>query len=825
MKRYVWLGFGLMLSFFAHAQHQQKAELLKIYRATPDKINDLVHTKLEARFDYAKSQLNGKVWITLKPHFYTTDSLALDAKGMDIKEVAVVKKGKNISLKHSYDGMVLNIMLDKAYKNNEPYTIYINYTAKPEDYKGKGSAAITNSKGLYFINPLGEDKNKPTQIWTQGETEATSVWVPTIDKPNQKTTDEILMTVPAKYVTLSNGKLISQKTNSDGTRTDYWKMDLPHAPYLFFMGVGDYAVIKDKYKDKEVSYYVEKEYAPVARRIFGTTPQMIALFSRLTGVDYPWVKYAQIVGRDYVSGAMENTTATLHGETAQQDARELTDGNRWEDVISHELFHQWFGDYVTTESWSNITLNESFATIGSQLWNEFHYGKDAGNAERYASAQGYLKSNSGNKDLVRFYYSDKEDVFDAVSYNKGGAILQMLRNYVGDSAFFNALNLYLTANKFKSAEAQQLRLAFEEITGKDLNWFWNQWYYGNGNPNLNITYNYNADTKQVQVVVEQTQAENKVFTLPAKIDIWNGNIPMRYTVWVKNKIDTFSFPAQSKPDLINFDADKILLANKTENKTLDEYFFQYKNGLNYTDRKEAIDAALKKQAEATAAQLLLLAMNDKFAPLRAYVISKLDLSKEQIKSIVAPTLYQLAQKDENKPVKAAAISKLGNYKFSKYASLFKNAVNDSSYTVAGNALEALNKIDTAAAFSEAKRLSAMPSKGKLASVLKIILSTGDRTIAEKMLKNFEELPFGQAKFSALQSVFELVASTNSFDQLKSGIDAILSFEAQIPEAYRGQIIPQLTTALREIQTEKMANGLSGQADYIDSKLPKEKKGF
>ncbi|HWJ30334.1 MAG TPA: hypothetical protein VNS32_27620, partial [Flavisolibacter sp.] len=272
MKRFALLGLCIAASVSVFAQEEQPtADVPKIYRATAEKINDLVHTKLDARFDYGKSQLNGKVWITLKPHFYPTDSLALDAKGMDIHQVALVKNGKNVSLKHEYDGMVLNIRLDKTYKNNESYTIYIDYTAKPNDYQGQGSAAITEAKGLYFINPHGEIKNKPIQIWTQGETEATSVWVPTIDKPNQKTTDEILMTVPSQYVTLSNGKLVSQKNNNDGTRTDYWKMDLPHAPYLFFMGVGDYAIIKDKYKDKEVNYYVEKPYASVAKKIFGNT--------------------------------------------------------------------------------------------------------------------------------------------------------------------------------------------------------------------------------------------------------------------------------------------------------------------------------------------------------------------------------------------------------------------------------------------------------------------------------------------------------------------------------------------------------------------------
>ena len=167
---------------------------------------------------------------------------------------------------------------------------------------------------------LKRDPNKPTQIWTQGETEASSCWFPTIDSPNQKTSQEIYMTVPDQYVTLSNGLLKEQTKNSDGTRTDYWKFDKKHAPYLFFMGVGDFSIVEDKWKDIAVDYYVEKEYEPYAMGIFGLTPEMIDFFSDYTGIEYPWSKYAQIIGRDYVSGAMENTTAVIHGEMAYQTA-------------------------------------------------------------------------------------------------------------------------------------------------------------------------------------------------------------------------------------------------------------------------------------------------------------------------------------------------------------------------------------------------------------------------------------------------------------------------------------------------------------------------
>ena len=155
-------------------------------------------------------------------------------------------------------------------------------------------------KGLYFINADGYDKNKPTQIWTQGETEASSCWFPTIDTPNQKTTQEIYITVPKRFVTLSNGKLVDQVVNGSN-RTDYWKMDKKHAPYLFFMGVGEYEIIKDSYNNIPIDYYVEKKYAPYAKDIFGNTPEMMEFFSRILGVAFPWNKYSQIVGRDYVS--------------------------------------------------------------------------------------------------------------------------------------------------------------------------------------------------------------------------------------------------------------------------------------------------------------------------------------------------------------------------------------------------------------------------------------------------------------------------------------------------------------------------------------------
>ncbi len=263
------------------------------------------------------------------------------------------------------------------------------------------------------------------------------------------------------------------------------------------MGVGEYAVIKDKWRNIPVDYYVEKEYADYAKQIFGNTPEMMEFFSKKLGYDYPWAKYAQLVGRDFVSGAMENTTAVIHAEHAHQKPGDLIDDNRWESTIAHELFHHWFGDLVTTESWSNLTVNESFANYSEYLWEEYKYGKDAADYHLDNNSSRYIHNPSDfNKDLVRFNYESREDMFDLVSYNKGGAILHMLRNYLGDDAFFAGVTDYLKTHEYGTGEAHQLRLSFEKISGKDLNWFFNQWYFNSGNPKLNIQYSYEPVKKK-----------------------------------------------------------------------------------------------------------------------------------------------------------------------------------------------------------------------------------------------------------------------------------------------------------------------------------------
>ena len=704
----------------------------KTYHGEREKINSLVHTKLKVDFNFEKSQLNGEAWVTLSPYFYPTNKVVLDAKAF---KVHTVKVNENIA-GYNYSDNELTIDLPKTYKRGETYTVYVKYTAKPEEVKQQGSAAITSAKGLYFIDPKETDTKKPTQVWTQGETEASSCWFPTIDAPNQKTTQEIYMTVPSRFTTLSNGKLESQTTHSNNTRTDYWKMNKAHAPYLFFMGVGDFAVVKDSWNGIPVDYYVEKEYEAVANIIFGDTPEMMTFFSNITGVAYPWNKYSQIVVRDYVSGAMENTTAVVHGEMAQQQKGQLVDENKWEGTIAHELFHHWFGDLVTTESWSNLTLNESFATYSVYLWYEYKYGKDKANAHLYSDNQGYFNSESENKNLVRFYYDTKEQLFDAVSYNKGSAIVHMLRNYLGDAAFFEGLKNYLNTHLYGTAEVHDLRLAFEKVSGKDLNWFFNQWYYGSGHIKMDVSYDYNTINSTVTVNINQKE---KTFKFPLSIDIYEPNRKTSHTVWVNSKQASFTFPFNKLPKLINVDAKHVLLAKINDRKTVKNYIYQYNNAPHYLDRRLALEALVKvQQNNKEAFATLIKSLDDSYEGLRIYTLENIDLFQKYKKKEAIDKITHLAQFDKKTLVKAAALKVLGKLVNPIYKPLFERAIKSESYAMVGSGLVGLYQIDRKATLQNLNNLGKKATEYLSDAITSIYINERDKTklpyIANHVLK-------------------------------------------------------------------------------------------
>ena len=770
------------------------------YKGTKEKTHDLMHTKLKVDFNFEEKQLNGEAWITAKPHFYASNTFVLDAKAMLIREVSV--NGKTVDF--DYDGAEIKIKLPKKYTKEETFTVYLKYIARPEKVIEKGSAAITGAKGLYFINADGSDKNKPTQIWTQGETEGSSCWFPTIDAPNQKTTQEIYITVPKKYVTLSNGALISQ-TNQDTTRTDYWRMDQKHAPYLFFMGVGAFEIIADTYKDITVNYYVEKEYAEYAKDIFGNTPEMLQFFSEKLGVEYPWNKYSQIVVRDYVSGAMENTTAVVHGEQALQMPGQLIDENKHENTIAHELFHHWFGDLVTSESWSNLTLNESFANYSEYLWQAYKYGEEAAEMHWYENTKLYIEGQEAAKNLVRFNYVDKEDMFDLVSYNKGGAILHMLRNYVGDAAFFASLKTYLNKYQFKAAEAHQLRLVFEEVTGKDLNWFFNQWYFGANHPKLSISYDYNILRKTVTINIRQLQAEE--FQFPLCLDIFEAGKRRRETVFIKNNDTSFTFDFKEQPRLIQVNADGVLLCEINENKVLSDYIFQLKNAKNYTHRREALVAVAKKQDDKVAFTAVVDALEDSSYKIRILALEKMDLINKFSKKNAIQKIIKIANDDRKTLVQAAAIETLGKLIDPELKQIFNKGLSSPSYAVLGKSLIALYYVDKVAAIKKSKTLPDDVRKILATPLTKIFIESNDQTELPFIAKSVVSGMFlsGDAATKLLyEKAFDMISKSNNIEAIQNLLEDMVTKGNQYQKFNFDKVVINLMRTMIQEQ-EKSTN--------------------
>lgn len=662
-------------------------EKKRVYREEETKIFDLVHTKLEVSFDWQKKHLLGTATLQLKPYFYPQTSLKLDAKGFDIHKVSLVASRGKSPLEYTYDDSILSIQLDKEYTRNDDVFVEIKYTAKPYEMVAGGSEAISSDQGLYFINADSSELSKPQQIWTQGETEASSHWFPTIDAPNQRTTQEMYITVDENFSTLSNGLLIYSQLNDDGTRTDYWNMEKSHAPYLFMMAIGKFAIVTDKWEGIDVSYYVEPEYEQYARAIFGNTPEMLSFFSEKLGYPYPWSKYSQVVVRDFVSGAMENTTASTFMEALQVTDRELLDEN-WDKIIAHELFHHWFGDLLTSESWANLPLNEAFANYSEYLWVEHKYGIAEADFNGLDELNKYLnEAQEKQVDLIRFYYDDREDMFDSHSYAKGGRILHMLRKYVGDDAFFASLHHYLKQHEYSDVEVHDLRLAFEEVTGEDLNWFFNQWFLASGHPILSVEQQYADGVLRLTVEQLQDSELSPIYKLPLYVDIYHSDTKERFAVVIDEESEAFEFRIPNKPSLVDFDAEKQLLGEISYDKSIDELAFQYQNSEKFLAKYEAINYLAVDTTQNKIAQTVLKeALGDSFWAIRQEAVNAFSDYKGEDATGVVNSIAEISKNDEKSLVRADALAALASIDADKYTPAFVSGIQDPSYAVVGAAL-------------------------------------------------------------------------------------------------------------------------------------------
>jgi len=738
------LGIGLLLTGCKTPKNSAKEPIVEIqlpevkivakpiYKGTETKYFDLLHMHLSIKPDWKNRRVDGTEILTLTPHAHTQDTLELDAKDFDIHGIYLAKGENNLQeLKFKYDKKKLRISLidaktwminhnDTIFQNGvyqvirerisligmtiaDTFEISIKYTAKPEDQNKDSVKSKKEEQGFTFINPDGVDSGVPREFWSQGEADHNSAWFPTIEDPGQKITQQIDITVDTAMTTLSNGKLDKTTINRDGTKTDHWSMNLPHSVYLVMAAGGTYKIIKDHWRNIPVNYFVEPEYAPYAMKVFGRTPAMIEYFSKLLKYDYVWPKYDQMVVRDFTSGAMENTTAVLMYEEMQHDDRAHLD-NSEEEVISHELFHHWFGDLVTCKNWANLCLNESFASASEALWEGHEHGEDAADLMRKTALDAYLNEAVFHKgSIIEHYYNQPDDLFDKHRYEKGALVLHMLRKYLGDTIYFKALHNYLVAHAWKTAELCDLREAMEQASGQDLNWFFEQWFEKPGHPIMEITQEYKGNEKKLYFYVKQTQHDDRVPLFKAKVYIeaiassdspkmTHGRIIGKY-VWLSNAYDTFTVDCAAAPMSTFFDGKhELALCQKKEIKPWQQWYNQYLHYNDFQTRYEALQALADKNGLMTLQQsekLWASALKDPFWYIRKQAIQIIQSLPDSVWQPLVPEIESMAQLDEKSAVRTAALAFFGDKEKRNSNVLSEKMLHDSSYSVVAMAIHNL----------------------------------------------------------------------------------------------------------------------------------------
>jgi aminopeptidase N len=653
---------------------------------------DVQHYRIKVSFDWKEKSVTGETTITLKPFQNDLSEVELDAGQMNITGV---KLAHGTPLKFRYvNHQKLFVTLDKKYPANRNLAITVNYVAKP-----------VNSQALAFITPTDTDKSRPYQIWSQGEAQTNHYWFPCYDYPNDKATSELIATVEDRYQVISNGKLIRVQTHAaNKTKTFHWLMNQPFSSYLISIIVGEYAEVKDRFKNTPVSSFVYKNQIKEARVSLGKLPQMVAFFSKKLGYDYPFPKYAQIMVRDF-PGAMENITATTMTDTAVHDQRAHLDLSS-DDLMAHELAHSWFGNLLTCRDWGELWLNESFATFMQGLWTEHDKGKDDYLYEMHGNQQGYFQAWNGGlrRPIVTKLYSDPDGLFDAYAYPRGAAVVNMLRFVLGEERFWKALRHYLKKYQWQNVETQQLVVAIEEVTGQNLQWFFDQWLYKMGHPEFEITSAYDEGAKTVKLTVKQTQRPDETrkwyespafFSMPVEVAITTAAGEKVNRVFINKAEQEFSFPVDAKPLIVNFDRGNYLIKQVKFNRSDEELTYQLLHDSDVMGRALAAIELKSRKSEAVTKALTEAATKDKFYGVR--LEATLSLSEMKTDASKASLLEVL--QDRNSQVRRAAIKGLGDFNDASLADTFINIIKtDPSYFAIADAARALGQTASAKAY-------------------------------------------------------------------------------------------------------------------------------
>ncbi|PYU81093.1 MAG: hypothetical protein DMG50_17330 [Acidobacteria bacterium] len=671
------------------------AELLAIFIAAPQlradepyarsRDYDLQHSKIALRFDLDQKKVLGEVTHSLSILRGST-KIAFDSVGLNIQSVTLNRAPAKFET--SADKLI--IPLPATTRMGDKFDVAIRYEAKP-------------AKGIYFILPDKDYPDRPKQIWTQGESEDTRYYLPTYDYPNDRLTTETILTVPSSWITVSNGKLISVSDAGKGLKTWYWKESVPSSTYLITVVAGEFDEVKDTWRGIPLTYYAPKGRGDRLPINYGRTPAMMELFSKKFGVDYAWEKYAQVMVDEFVAGGMENSSATTNASSSlvhPKLAPEYLTGE--DDLISHELGHQWFGDLVTCKDWGDIWLNEGFATFLEAVWTEAHFGKDQADYQRWNNAREWFESsNLWKKPIVRHDFDDSSE-FDGNAYNKAGWVLYMLRHQIGEDVFYRGIKHYLEVNRGKNVVTSDLAKAIEEATHTNVDQFFSQWLYGAGGPKFELSHTYDGEKHQVILVVKQTQkVEGRVglFRVPAEVEITTASGPKLYDVTVSKDHQVFPLPAESAPLMVLFDKGGQVLKSAEFHKEKKEWLYQLKNAADLADRADAVVALGKMKND----EEIIGALGETLRSDKAW----------GVRATAADTLGQMGGPSASKQLLAAldshdgpwvrnrVVSALGNFKdhAAVAAKLNSIAKQDDSYRARAAALQALGRLKGPNAFA------------------------------------------------------------------------------------------------------------------------------
>ena len=383
--------------------------------------------------------------------------------------------------------------------------------------------------GLYFVGASAAHPDREWQAWTQCQDEDARYIFPCFDHPGVKHAWSIKLTGPAAHTLLSNGQRVDSGTE-DGRGWSTFEQAEPMPAYLFSAVSAALDVVQDTVtidgQTLDVRYAVPAGRSDEALPAMGKTPQMMTFLSDWSGVAYPWPRYDQVVVHDFVFGGMENTACTTMMERLLcDDATRLHTG--MDGLVIHELAHQWFGDLVTCQDWSQAWLNEAFATFSEQIWSEEVDEANEALWTAWSHFEAYKAEDAGRyrRPIASYLFREPIDLFDRHLYEKGAMVLRTLRAELGDEAFRSGVTAYLKRYAHGVAHGRDLQRAMEETTGRNLDRFFHQWILGAGHPTLEVAIEPQDNDLRVSVKQLQTGddvAEAFAFGLPLDVVTTEG---------------------------------------------------------------------------------------------------------------------------------------------------------------------------------------------------------------------------------------------------------------------------------------------------------------